>query len=491
VRWDSEADFIVVGTGAAGATAGMVLAEARQDILLLEEGGWYQTKDFTEDLFSTMAHLLRDFGAQVAYGRSVFPVMQASCVGGTTVINGAIVHRLPHQVYREWAKDRAIAKGLEWDNLERSALTIERDLGIKANLGPLLSGLPVTNALKRLGWRHQAMVRNAPECQHTGRCLQGCPSGGKLSMERSYIPRALTAGARLRARCRVERILIEQHRAVGVMACERLDPKEDGGSRRLYFRARRGVVLAAGAVHTPLLLLRSGIRNPQIGRHFQCHPGTAVVALFDRPTVELEGPPMGHEILEFEGIKLASQTLPLELLPARLPACGRELTELLGRAKYLSAWTCTIKSTAEGTVKPSWGGRAHIRFTPSPEDMGCLRMATGLLSKFLFELGARTVYPGVWGLPAQLTSPDQLDLIERASLDPRDHSIVAGHLFGTCRLGSDPRRSVVGPDFQVHGIHGLSVIDASMFPSNIGVNPQHSIMALAMCAAEKMLAREI
>lgn len=488
MHWDGEADFIVVGTGASGATAGVVLAEGKQDVLLLEEGGWYQTKDFKEDLFSSMAHLLRDFGAQVAYGRSVFPIMQASCVGGTTVINGAIVHRLPYQVYQEWAKDPAIAKELAWDRLERAALIIEGDLGIKANLAPLLPSLPVTETLKRLGWRHQAMARNAPDCHHTGRCLQGCPSGGKLSMERSYIPRAIGAGARLRVRCRVERVLIEERRAVGVMVSERPDPRDGSGRKSLYFRARRGVVLAAGAVHTPLLLLRSGIRNSQIGQHFQCHPGTAVVGLFDRPIVELEGPPMGHEILEFEGIKLASQTLPVELLPARLPACGKELTALLGKSKYLSAWTCTIKSTAEGTVRPSWVGRANIRFNPSQEDMNRLRRATGLLSKFLFELGARAVYPGIWGLPAQLTSPDQLGQIEHASLDPRDHSIVAGHLFGTCRLGGDPQRSVVGADFKVHGVSELSVIDASVFPSNIGVNPQHSIMAMARCAAEGMLA---
>lgn len=488
MHWDGEADFIVVGTGASGATAGVVLAEGKQDVLLLEEGGWYQTQDFKEDLFSSMAHLLRDFGAQVAYGRSVFPVMQASCVGGTTVVNGAIIHRLPHQVYQEWAKDPAIAEELTWSRLEDAAVAIEHDLGTKANLAPLFPDLPVTETLRRLGWRHQAMVRNAPDCHHTGRCLQGCPSGGKLSMERSYVPRAIAAGARLRARCRVERVLVKEGRAVGVVASERSDPQRSSKRAIRYFRARRGVVVAAGAVHTPLLLVRSGIRNTHLGRHFQCHPGTAVVGLFDRPVVELEGPPMGHEILEFEGIKLASQTLPIELLPARLPACGKELTALLGRSQHLSAWTCTIKSTAEGTIRPAWGGRAYIRFTPSQEDMRRLRKAARLLSTLLFELGARVVYPGIWGLPPQLTSRDQLDLIDNASLDPRDHSIVAGHLFGTCRLGGDPARSVVGPDFAVHGVHDLSVIDASVFPTNIGVNPQHSIMAMARCAAENMLA---
>ena len=103
-----------------------------------------------------------------------------------------------------------------------------------------------------------------------------------------------------------------------------------------------------------------------------------------------------------------------------------------------------------------------------------------------FLAGAREVLPGIYGMPERLTSPDELSAFDRAPLDVRCYHIVATHLFGTCRAGRDPRTSVVDPQLRVHGTRGLYVMDASVFPSNTGVNPQHSIMAVATIAAERL-----
>jgi len=477
-----EADYVVVGSGAAGATVAVALGEQGRSTIVLEEGGFHRKDDFTADLYGALATLFRDFGAQVARGRAIVPVLEGRCVGGSTVMNGAISHRLPKEIHDGWCRDAAIAASLPFSDLETHAARIEEDLGIRANLSPVLEGLPAAAALRRLGWAHQPMRRSAPGCQASGRCLQGCPSGGKLSMEASYIPRAIRAGAMLLDRHRATRIVAAGGRATGVVV---RDPQ---GGRRLV-SARRAVILAAGALQSPLLLRTSGLGGAHVGRHFQCHLGAGTTALLDRPVRSVEGPPQGIEVLEFDadGIKLATQLLPPELLFARTPVAGRALSDLLGQWRSISCWTGSVRSEAEGRVSGTALGRVSIRFDPSPRDMERLREAIWRMARLLFELGAVRVFPGVFGVPVELRAPGEADAIRSAPLDPRAYLLGVGHIFGTCRMGSDPAASVVAPDFRVHATENLYVVDASVFPSNIGVNPQLAVMTLARHAAHGVL----
>ena len=480
-RHQDEADYVVIGSGAAGATVAAVLGDRGADTIVLEEGGWRRTQDFTEDLYGAMATLFRDFGAQVAVGRAIFPVLEGCCVGGSTVMNGAIVHRLPKEVHDEWCRDQAIAAALPFTELEEHAARIEEELGITANLAPMLARLPIAATLRRMGWAHQAMRRNAPGCQGSGRCLQGCPSGGKLSMEASYIPRALRAGVRVFPRHRVSRIVCEGRRAIGVIARDR------EGHRRVV-RARKAVILAAGAIQSPLLLRRSGLGRPHVGHHFQCHLGVGAVALLPHPVREIEGPPQGIEVLEFEprGIKLATQLLPPELLLARTCLVGGALVDLLRQWDRISSWTASVRSQAEGSVGEGIGGTS-IRFTPRPDDVERLRYGVWRLAHLFFELGAVRMFPNIAGIPDELRAPDEVDAILAAPLDPRAYFIGVGHIFGTCRMGGDPQGSVVAPNFRLHGVDGLYVVDASVFPTNVGVNPQLAVMTLARHAAHTVL----
>jgi choline dehydrogenase-like flavoprotein len=111
-----------------------------------------------------------------------------------------------------------------------------------------------------------------------------------------------------------------------------------------------------------------------------------------------------------------------------------------------------------------------------------------LLARMMFEAGAREVWPGLYGVPATLRSIDDVRAIDAVPPDPRHFSFISTHLFGTARMGVDPRASVVGPDFQTHEVRGLYVVDSSVFPTNLGVNPQHSIMAMSRLAATRIAA---
>jgi choline dehydrogenase-like flavoprotein len=175
--------------------------------------------------------------------------------------------------------------------------------------------------------------------------------------------------------------------------------------------------------------------------------------------------------------------LPVELAAVRLPGMGEGFQRSMADFPNMALWGIQARAEAEGTVAPA-GDRASIKYTPLASDMTIFRAGVKRLAEMHFAAGAVRVYPGVHGGPEVLTSPDELGKLDDLSLDPRDWSLISSHLFSTCRMGPDDRAGVVGFDGAVHGVRGLWVVDASIFPTNLGVNPQHSIMALAMLLAE-------
>jgi choline dehydrogenase-like flavoprotein len=155
----------------------------------------------------------------------------------------------------------------------------------------------------------------------------------------------------------------------------------------------------------------------------------------------------------------------------------------------VAVWAAQIRAEAEGTVKPGWGGGDRVRLSMTENDMRATRTAVTILAEMLFESGASEVWPGIYGVPSVLRSIDQVKLIAEASLDSRAYAFIATHLFGAARMGPDPKTSVVGLDFATHEARGLYVVDSSIFPTNLGVNPQHSIMGIARLAATRVAER--
>jgi choline dehydrogenase-like flavoprotein len=151
----------------------------------------------------------------------------------------------------------------------------------------------------------------------------------------------------------------------------------------------------------------------------------------------------------------------------------------------MAVWGAQVRAEAEGTVRDA-GDRARIAYTPTPRDMERFRRGVRALAELHFAAGATHIYPGVHGGPEILRPGDDLAELDRLPADPRAYGMIASHLFSTCRMSRDARGGVIDTGFAVHGVRGLWVVDASIFPTNLGVNPQHTIMALAMIAAERI-----
>ncbi len=493
---DDVFDFVVVGSGAAGSVTAHTLAKAGWTVGIVEEGPWVKTRSFKEDVLGTFRTTMRDAGMQVVKGRTFMPLIQGMCVGGSTVINSAIAWRTPEDVVDEWRTSFGLGDVVTMKSLEPHFEALERDLNVHAVMDEILgeNNRLFLETARKQGIRATRMRRYERGCKGTGQCLTGCPSAAKQGMNVSYIPWALATGrARIFCSTRVERVDVRGGRAVGVTA-RAGEPRRGAAPRtphRITLKARHGVVVAASTVQTPNLLRRSGLRARAIGRHFQAHPGMGAGGMFDRPIQMDFGATQGAESIDFrmtERIKLETIGMPPELAAARIPFLGAELSERLASFANVGIWVANIRMKAEGTVDTGWDGRDRVQFTPTPEDMVAVRTALTKIVHLLLDAGAREVWPGVHGVASSITTRDQVESVVTSSLDPRGYSFVATHLFGAARMGPDPRTSAVGLDFAAHEARALFVVDSSIFPTNLGVNPQHSIMALARLAAVRMAA---
>jgi choline dehydrogenase-like flavoprotein len=486
-RREAEVDYVIIGTGAGGATAARVLAEAGRSLLLLEEGPELRTAERSRAVRDAMRTSFRDGGTMSTQSRTPLPVLQGRLVGGSTAINSGIIWRMPDDVRELWTREHGLGELVEARALEATFERIEQELSIAETAAEVRgrNAELMASGAAALGLEGRPIARNARDCVGSARCLQGCPRGARQSMDVSYVPFATSRGAELWPLARAEQIELERGRAHGVRG-RLLD--SDGKPRgRFRVRARRGVIVAAGALHTPLLLWRTGLRG-LVGERFQAHPGAAVAGRFPEPVYQSFGATQAYEVpLRSRGFKLEALSLPPELLAARLPGVGGEFQQRLGELPYWGHWVTQVRMRALGRVRPGlFSGGPVLHYQPTTEDLARVRESVALLVRMFFAAGAIEVSHGLHGLPPIFTHADQARQIEQQELRLEHVHLLASHLFGTACAGADPARSVVAPNLESHAIPQLFVMDASVFPTNMGVNPQHSIMALAYRAAERL-----
>lgn len=488
--WEDRAHTVIVGTGAGGATAARVLAAQGVDVLMLEEGPKLVTSERPRDVPGSLATTMREGGTQASGDLSPLVVLQGRCVGGSTAINSGIIWRMPEDVREDWTENHGLAELVDGAEMERIYEVIEDELEIEETRQDLLGGNSalMQRASEALGLPGKPITRNAGRCQASGECLQGCPGERRQSMDVSYVPKAIGDGARLRTHARVDRVWIEGGRAVGVIG-QALHPETRKPMGRFQVRAQN-VVVAAGVVHTPIILRKSGLGG-LVGERFQAHPGAAMLGRFDEPVRMSYGATQGYEVpMRERGFKIESLSLPPEMLAARLPGVGAEWQERLAHLDHYAQWCAQVRMKAHGRIRPGLMGPA-ISYAPLEGDIAKLQEALTTIGRMLFAAGAREVYPGIDGCPQVLRSVDELEAMSATPWKREQVHLVASHLFGTAVAGADPSRSVVGPDLQSHEVDGLYVMDASVFPTNMGVNPQHAIMTVVFRAAEQLAAKAV
>lgn len=474
-----RADAVVVGTGAGGAAAANELAQAGLRVVMLEAGELLDPREFTARPRDLMPRFYGEGGQLVTLGNAPVALPHGRAVGGTTTLNSATCFRTPPAVLADW---RA-RLGLDLGDLDPFFRRAERIL----NVCPVPREVAGRNAhimergAQRLGWSGEYLHRAARGCVGSGTCAWGCPTNGKQHAGNTFVPRAWDAGAVTMTGCRAERVVIEGGRARGVLG------RTSGGAR---VRVSAGhVVVACGTIQTPLLLRRSGVDRPWLGDNLSLHPCSGVWGEFEDPVDMAAGVPQAYGVDEFAGerIMIEGWTVTPDMLAISLPP-GAEHRRLMLRYRHLAQAGLMIRDRSRGSVR-GLGRKPLVRYHLGRDDLRALVRGIAHTAELELAAGATTVHVPIRGI-APLRTPADAARLHAATPRARDLDLSAFHPLGTARAAADPRRGVLDSRFAVHGIPNLLVADGAAVPSALGVNPQLTIMALAMRAAFAVLDRE-
>jgi choline dehydrogenase-like flavoprotein len=471
-----DCDVVIVGSGAGGAVAAATLAEAGLDVIVLEAGDHYDRDSYPSDHLEAIAKLYRDGGLTIAEGRPPIPVPVAKVLGGTTVINSGTCFRAPDSVLEEWKRDF----GISWAGDLAADYAEAEDFLRVTQLDPERMGRNGQLAMEgaaAIGASGAPIHRNAGSCVQCSSCPFGCEIDAKRGMHVSYLPRAVAAGARIRAGVQVERVLVEDGRAVGV-SCS---TSAGNGARRRSFtvRARRAVIAAGGAFGTPELLQGSGLGGRQVGRNLHIHPACWVGARYGEEVRGWEGVMQSYYVDEWEpdGILLEATFTPLAFGGAWLLGAGRAHQEAMLGFGHVGSIGVHLCDRSSGRVGLGAEGSLRASYKLSGEDAGRLAHGIARAAEVHFAAGATEVYPNI--ARVGVLKPGDLAEFEATSFKPSELRLEAFHPMGTARIAAAERAGACAIDGSVHGTNDLYVADASLFPSSVGVNPMMTVIAFA------------
>ncbi|MGH2965180.1 MAG: GMC family oxidoreductase N-terminal domain-containing protein [Solirubrobacterales bacterium] len=481
-----ECDVAIVGSGAGGAVTATVLAEAGLDVVVLEAGRYLDRRSYPEEPLAALEALYRDGGLTIAEGRPAIPTPVGRAVGGTTVINSGTCFRAPEAVLARWASEH----GIGWaTGLDAEYAAAEEMLHVQPvdpeRMGR--NGQLLREGAEALGVRHEPLRRNAGRCYQCSSCPAGCRLDAKQAMHVSYLPRAVAAGARVRAQTEVHRIAFEGGRAAGLDCVARVN----GRPRPFQVRARRAVVLAGGAFGTPELLLRSGFRSPggELGRNLRIHPACWVGARFAEEVRGWDGVMQSYAVREWEdrGLLLEATFTPLAFGAQWLPGTGVEHQERVQAYDRIASTGVHLSDRSTGRVGLARDGSLKVTYRLTEDDGALLVYGIARAAELLYAAGASEVYPQLAGVPT--LAKNKIEELEASPPSPSALRLEAFHPMGTARMDAQPSRGVVGTDGAVHGAEGLYVADGSLLPSSIGVNPMMTIIAMASQVARQLADR--
>lgn len=471
-----DADVCVIGAGAGGAVAAAELAEGGMRVVVLEQGPRHDADRFSARPLEMLARLYRDGGQTTTLGTPPILLPLGRGLGGTTLVNSGTCFRTPSAVLERWRSEFGLEALADEESLDSCFQRVEHALSIQ-EVTPELAGRNAAVARRgaeALGWSHGFLRRNARGCVGSGVCAFGCPTSAKQHVGITYVPRAEAAGAQVIAGADVRHVRVERGQVRGVEARLR-----DGG--RLDVRAPT-VVVAAGTIHTPLLLARSGLGRDsgQLGHNLALHPATGAFALMDELVDMAKGVPQSFYVDEFapEGIMFEGVAGPPSYVAMSLPLSGRRHAAAMASYRNLAMFGLMVSDGSRGSVR-GLAGRPVIRYELAEEDVARFRSGLARMAELFRAAGAREVY---LPLPTGVAP-------ERARA--RDLKLMAFHPLGTARADARPAHGVVDGDLQLHGVRGVYVADGSVVPSSLGVNPQLTIMALATRLAFGLLGQDV
>jgi choline dehydrogenase-like flavoprotein len=494
-----DCDVCVVGSGAGGGVVAADLAARGMRVIVLEAGPGDQAADFSQRELDSTQRLYLDGGLTATRDLGV-AILAGACLGGGTTVNWQTSLRTPDNVRDEWTEksgcgvftDDRFARAMDfvWD---RSGVSTDESV-VNANNAPLQRGCA------SLGYEWSPIARNSRGCDTTqcGYCTFGCRVGGKQATTVTFLADAQRTGdTTIITGCAAQRVTMTNGRVTGVSAVAR---DRSGNENSLTVRAPV-VVVAAGGIQSPALLLRSGLTLPQLGRNLFLHPTSAVAGIYADRVEPWIGPPQSIVSNQFAsmsgnyGFRLETAPVHPGLLALTIPWTGaRAHRRLMQRCARASAIIVLTRDATGGQVRVRRDGTAMIDYRPGRAEQSLIARGITEAARVHLAAGAQEVLTLHTSGPlfhrTQNTTPRDIDAfcerLLREPLTDNRSTLFSAHQMGTCRIGRDERTAVCDENGQVFGVRGLYVADASAFPASSGVNPMITVMALAKCVAERI-----
>lgn len=481
-----EGDVIVIGSGAAASVLSYGLAKAGRKVLMLERGDFIDPTQFSEDEVEMLAKLYADGALQLSQDFR-FQVLQGSCVGGTTVINNAVCFDLPQPMLERWNDPQALDAGLDPERLRASLETVRSFVGVESQQNPTMLNHGArffVDGIRKLNLNatpnDTAPVNaNIHQCVGCGYCNIGCKFGKKLSMLDTVLPRTQQEfgrdALRIIPNCEVIKILASGKRASSVRC--RLD---DG---RIVDVAGKTIVVAAGAVSSSMILLRSRIAVGRAGQRLSFNMGSPMSAVFRDVVNAYDGLQISHflRVQPSRGYVLETWFNPPVSQALTMPGWFQDHFNNMRRYNRMMCTGVLVGTESNGRVRQAGLTGREVNYNPTAADLEKLLAGLILAGEIYFAAGAEVVIPNTFKY-YEFKTVEELHRLPDLVQDSSDITLGTGHPQGGNVMSRNPAIGVVNEEFRVFGYDNLFVCDASVFPCSIGVNPQLTVMSLAQYA---------
>lgn len=505
-----ETDVVVVGSGCGGGVSAKNLAEAGHRVLVVEKAYHFTPDHFPLSEATGLHHLFMNGGLMSSDDGSI-NIISGAAFGGGSVVNWSASLLTQGYVRREWA-----ARGLPFFTSAEFQDSLDRicgHMGVSADhIQHNRSNQILMEGARKLGYAHKVVPQNTGGTQHhCGHCTFGCGSCEKQGVSVSYLPDAARAGAKFLEGFHAEKIIFSRKSGKKVATGVRgtwVSRDINGGvtgepltSRKVIIKAKR-VIVSAGTMQSPLLLMRSGLKNPQIGRNLHLHPVMVLGAIHEEEIKPWEGAILTSVVSEYENLDGAGHGVKLETT-SMTPSSwlvwmdwrgGLQYKLDAARLKHMVGCISVCRDRDTGRVYPDpVDGRPRVQYSASKFDRKHIVEGLVALAKIQYVGGAAEIFTVVPGMRAFVRDPATpagdgindarfqawIEEVRTKGFPAPESTFLSAHQMGTCRMAAREKDGVVDGRGQVWGVEGVFIADASVFPSASGVNPMVTAMAIS------------
>lgn len=501
-----EADVVIVGSGCGGAVAAKIIAEAGFRVIVVEKGTWVPANqlplsdvDATEQLFEGGLTATTEDGS--------VGIMAGSTFGGGGVVNWSASLRTPHYVRQEWAENHKLPFFLTPD-FDRHLNNVWTRMGVQTPTTHNNRNQAVLSGSQKLGYNACVVPQNASPEHQDPRCSNGCgcpPGARKTGTVHTYLPDASRAGARFITSFQCKTLLFSKENSNQVIGIQGVYGRTE---TQVIIKARE-VVVSAGTINTPALLINSGLKSPHIGANLHIHPAIVMYATYSHPRDPIVGSGLTTLVQSFDnldnrghGVRLEAPIMNPGIILGTFPWCsGQQFKDDIACFQNMDSYIGIVRDEATGRVVVDEAGRPRLHYSPGAKERQWALTGVEAIAKIALVEGAEKIFAPIQGFPPFVRTGEcklgvldpgfqaWLSEVRKVGLQGPGAMFGSAHQMGSCRMGATPRDGVVDENGRVWGVEGVSVADASVLPSAAGVNPMVTVMAVAEHVAEGVVER--